>query len=80
MILKEVPDDPISGHSSCNTPYNSYVITAIQFLDYLETCGKPRTNPQRHFPFPCFMRVVGLTVLSFHLHPCVVSILLELRF
>lgn len=76
MILKRASGDPISGHGSCNMPYNSYVITVIQSLDCSETCGKQRTNPRRHFRFLCLVRTAGLTVLSFHLHPSVVSILL----
>lgn len=71
MILKGASGDPILGHGSYNMPYNSHVITVKQFLDYLETCGKQRTNPRRHFRFPCSVRTAGSDSAQLPPPPCV---------
>lgn len=76
MILKEISDDPISGHGSHNILYNSHGITVMEFPDYLETCGKKECTPGGI----CFLLSEGcrltVFVLSPHLCPGIPSLLL----
>lgn len=74
MILKEISGDPISDNGSHIIPYNSHAVTVIEFLDYLETCGRKEWAPRGISAF-CSVRVPGLAVLSLCLHPCVLAFL-----